>query len=207
MQSKKSFTLLGLLLCLLLLLITSCASTDAKRSVGGRRFNSELEKVDDTRRQAIAEEAARRLAETTAYLPPRTSLSSEKPDLVFNDIKQKVWHLYSVKSGNKYVRFIYNDQDADDSYTVQFRDEGINGRAKTNLFFAPYLTGAPEGGELAFQKITSTRNVEENPELALFTNDQFFACLHSVTHWGYAGGGIALYADETINLALYFIER
>jgi hypothetical protein len=126
---------------------------------------------------------------------------------VFEDILEKIWRLAAIKIGYGSIqlnRSAMRNAGMDDLYVIQFKDEGINGKALFNYYFAPYVKH--EGKEVAFRQIVGTRmNATDTANVGGLGEEEYYWYLQRVTHWNIVKNRLELFAGDG-EIILYYIE-
>jgi hypothetical protein len=151
-------------------------------------------------------------AESSAPLPEETvaeQLPAPPPvhEWTFEDVLEKIWRLEAITIGYGNIRLdraAMRNADLDEIYVLQFKEEGINGKALSNYYFAPYAK--QEDREVAFSQIVSTRL--EDPDMVNaggLGEEQYFQYLQQVTRWNVADDRLELHTGDS-GITFYYIQ-
>ncbi|MDR0638835.1 MAG: META domain-containing protein [Spirochaetaceae bacterium] len=126
---------------------------------------------------------------------------------VFEDILEKVWRLSAIKIGYGSIqlnRSAMKRAGMDDLYILQFKEEGINGKALFNYYFAPYVRH--EGKEVAFRQIVGTRMANTTAvNVGGLGEEEYYWYLQRVTRWDIVDNRLHLSTGDS-EIVIYFIE-
>jgi hypothetical protein len=139
--------------------------------------------------------------------PPSTPPPAR--EWAFSDILEKVWRLTAIKIGYGSIQLDRGAMRAagtDDLYILQFKEEGINGKALFNYYFAPYVQH--EGKNVAFRQIVGTRLATTAViNAGGLGEEEYYWYLQRVTRWNVINDRLELYArsgeDEIV---LYYAQ-
>jgi hypothetical protein len=152
------------------------------------------------------EEAAPPPEETVADEPPPSAAPPVR-EWTFGDITEKIWRLAAIRIGYGNIqlnRAAMKTAGMDEIYVLQFKDEGINGKALFNYYFAPYVRH--EGKEVAFRQIVGTRLTNPNAvNVGGLGEEEYYWYLQRVTRWDVVENRLVLFTADG-DIALYYIE-
>jgi hypothetical protein len=135
------------------------------------------------------------------------------PNWAFPEIKEKIWRLTAIRIGWGLI-FLYRDEmqktGLDGNYVIQFKDEGVNGKAVQNFYFAPYVK-TPEDHSVSIKQIAATRdsgaiNAIDSGGLG---EDEYYWYLQRITSWKIQEGRLELHtaaSDPPNDIVLSYIE-
>lgn len=140
---------------------------------------------------APAEPAAAAAAEPIAApaIPFETA-----PVTSFDSIKGTVWLLTEVKLGYSSIvldRQLMSSNQMGDYFTLQFVNEGINGRAAPNRYFAPFLL--VDGNNVAIRPIAGTL-MSSVINIGGLNEDRYYGMLQKMSRWELRDTGLYVYS-------------
>jgi hypothetical protein len=148
--------------------------------------------------------------ETVAPPPEETAAEEPVPpppvrEWTFERIKEKVWRLSAIKftySSIQLDRAAMQDAGMDEIYVLQFNEEGVNGKALSNYYFAPYAK--QEGKEVAFHQIVGTLAADpDSTEAGSPSEEDYYRYLQQVTRWNVTDDHLEL-STEDDSITLYY---
>lgn len=132
---------------------------------------------------------------------PSQTLQTSQP---FDFIKDKVWQLVELRIGYGEIKLNRQEMTKNNMgsvYIIQFSEEGVNGQAAPNRYFAQYA--AREGKNMTLQPIVGTLMAGDINVGGLMENEYYWY-LQRITRWDANGNTLDLYAsprkDEEIIL-------
>jgi hypothetical protein len=156
--------------------------------------NGETEGAATTEEKAAAEEPVQ---------PPPPPVR----EWTFEDITEKIWRLSAIRIGYGNIeldRPAMKNAGMDELYVLQFKEEGINGKALFNYYFAPYVRH--EGKEVAFRQIVGTRLATTGTiNVGGLGEEEYYWYLQRVTRWAIVDDRLELYTGDG-EITLYFIQ-
>ena len=175
--------------------LVSCASSGAKSVAKAAAKAAAPEKTPDA---DTAEAAAALLAAESA---------AKSRVWTFAELSERVWHLAAIKVGHGVIfldRAAMKTAGQGDIYVLQFKEEGINGKAVFNYYFAPYARR--EGNDIGFRQIVGTRQGSSaGVNVAGLGEEEYYWYLQRVTRWQVSNDRLALYAPSgESEIVLYF---
>ena len=178
--------------------LVSCASSGAK-SVAKAAAKAAAPEATPDAETAAAEAAA------AALLAAETAAKSRV--WTFAELSERVWHLAAIKVGHGVIfldRAAMKTAGQGDIYVLQFKEEGINGKAVFNYYFAPYARR--EGNDIGFRQIVGTRQGSSaGVNVAGLGEEEYYWYLQRVTRWQVSNDRLALYAPSgESEIVLYF---
>jgi hypothetical protein len=146
--------------------------------------------------------------------PPPEEIVVEQPvapppvrEWTFESILEKVWRLSAIRIGYGGIqldRAAMKNAGIDDLYVLQFKEEGINGKALFNFYFAPYVK--QEGKDIAFRQIVGTRLASTNtPNVGGLGEEEYYWYLQRVMRWNIVNDRLELYTGDD-GITLYYTE-
>jgi heat shock protein HslJ len=139
--------------------------------------------------------------ETPGEMPPLTR------EWMFADILEKVWRLAAIKIGYGSIQLnrpAMETAGIDELYVLQFKEEGISGKALFNYYFAPYAKH--EGKEVAFRQIVGTRMANTAVvNVGGLGEEAYYRYLQWVTRWDIVNNRLELSSGDS-EIVLYYIE-
>jgi heat shock protein HslJ len=143
-----------------------------------------------------------RPAEEQSFAPP-----PPVREWAFEDILEKVWRLAAIKIGYGSIqldRAAMKTAGIDETYVLQFKEEGINGKALFNYYFAPFVKH--EGKEVAFRQIVGTRMASPGTiNAGGLGEEEYYWYLQRVMRWNIVNDRLELYTGDG-EITLYFIQ-
>jgi hypothetical protein len=145
--------------------------------------------------------------------PPPEEAVAEEPvpppppvrEWTFESITEKIWRLSAIKftySSIQLDRAAMQDAGMDEMYVLQFNEEGMNGKALSNYYFAPYAK--QEGKEVAFHQIVGTLAADpDSPEAGSLREEDYYQYLQQVTRWNVTGNQLELSSEDS-KITLYY---
>jgi hypothetical protein len=148
--------------------------------------------------------------ESSAPLPEEPAVEQPAPPPVrewtFEDVLEKIWRLAAIQVGYGNIRLdraAMKTAGMDELYVLQFNEEGVNGKALDNYYFAPYMKR--EGKEVAFHQIVGTNMADPGTVNAGgLDEEQYYRYLQQVTHWNVADDRLELHTGDGA-VTLYYI--
>jgi hypothetical protein len=146
--------------------------------------------------------------------PPPETPAVEQPivpppvrEWTFEDVLEKVWRLTGIKIGYGSIqldRAAMKTVGIDETYVLQFKEEGINGKALFNYYFAPYVKH--EGKEIAFRQIVGTRLTSTGMiNVGGLGEEEYYWYLQRVVRWNVVNDQLELYTGDG-EITLYFTQ-
>jgi heat shock protein HslJ len=138
-------------------------------------------------------------AESASPVPvPAPSLSRTSPlpshsEATFQDIKDRIWKLTELSVGFGRVvfdRIGMENNGHGDVYIIQFADEGVNGKAAPNRYFAPYEV--QEGHSVALRTIVGTM-MAASINIGGIMETEFYYYLQRISRWDLQNGRLDLF--------------
>jgi heat shock protein HslJ len=131
-----------------------------------------------------------------AALAPASALPLETaPVTSFDSIKGTVWLLTEVKLGYSSIvldRQLMSANQMGDYFTLQFVNEGINGRAAPNRYFAPYLL--VDGNNVAIRPIAGTL-MSSIINIGGLNEDRYYGMLQKISRWELRDNTLYVYSQ------------
>jgi hypothetical protein len=124
----------------------------------------------------------------------------------FESVLEKIWRLAAIKIGYGSIqldRAAMKNAGLDELYALQFKEEGINGKALFNYYFAPYVK--QDGKEIAFRQIVGTRLTSASTiNVGGLGEEEYYWYLQRVMRWNIVGDRLELYTGDG-EITLYYI--
>ncbi|MDR2481961.1 MAG: META domain-containing protein [Spirochaetaceae bacterium] len=116
-------------------------------------------------------------------------------DITLDDLKNIVWKLSEIKIGYGSIlldRALMAKNQMGDFFTLQFVDEGINGKALPNRYFAPYLL--VDDNDITIRPIAGTL-IASLVDVGVLHEQRYFTLLQGMTRWDYKSGNLRIYTS------------
>ena len=114
----------------------------------------------------------------------------------FKDVEGKEWILSELRSAGKTIRMDRQKLAADNLggvYTINFREDKVNGMGAPNRYFAPFTAGSNRTLSIGLIAGTMMLAFKEPDGLK---EGEFFGLLSKVTRWDLKEGNLELYSSE-----------
>ncbi|MDR0551925.1 MAG: META domain-containing protein [Spirochaetaceae bacterium] len=139
-----------------------------------------------------------------SYPPPGGGYSSggyyQQPNYTnsgkpIDAIKGRIWQLVDIRVGYGLIvldRQMMEGQNLKNAYIIQFTDDGVNGEAAPNRYFAPYKQ--QDGYNVKIQQILGTYMMS-NINVGGLMENEYYWYLQRIYEWRIVNGLLELYAE------------
>jgi hypothetical protein len=186
----------ALLLLPLLFLVFACAGTKSGSTSSARPSSSAPDSAFADLPTALPPDTAPAAFPGTAS-PPDISLlplPALDTETAFKDIKDKIWRLVELRIGSGATIIDRSKMDAAGQggfYVIQFTNEGINGQAAPNRYFAAYNVQITRN--VTLQTLVSTQQ-STTVNIGGLLEPEYYYYLQRINRWELRGGQLHLYA-------------
>jgi heat shock protein HslJ len=167
------------------MLLAGCASS--KKTAGA----AEKPPSQTTAARAQSAPSGTQAAGTAAANAPAPA---PRREVTFRDVKQKIWKLSEIRigAGSTVIdRKKMEDAGMGDVYIIQFTDEGVNGKAAPNRYFAPY--DMQEAKNVSVRTIVGTLMAATINVGGLMENEYYYY-LQRISRWELSGSTLELFS-------------
>lgn len=194
-----------LLSVIMAVLLTSCAFLKKNKIAEDAAVPLETEAGVATSENAATQPEDAAIAAVTKTADDADYAQSDGTDAAdyvrsdLESVKNKVWLLSEVRLGygsTMLNRELLVSNQMGNYYSLQFINEGINGTAAPNRYFAPY--SLIDGSNVMIHPIASTL-IASSPAIGVIDEQRFFSLLQEMKRWGENDSILHIYSNNGEN--------